>query len=117
MIRVQTFNVVEPLQDEGNGRRPVALIECDDGPFTVEVPGSTPSIPAFVFTSLDLEEFRLAELPPGAFSSPIHCSIQTYKLDAFNLPPFRALSYTRVDSEDDQLIVGGQRMPQDAERR
>jgi hypothetical protein len=88
--------------------RPIAVVNNDrDEPHFEDVKGS-PEIPAYTYQALPRgNHFRLLKLKPGNYEDPLCCDIKTYSLDAFNIPPYRALSYTWGDSKYDRLIIAG----------
>jgi hypothetical protein len=95
--------------------RPLAIVDHDDDALQLEDPpgpSDIPNIPAYTYDVLPPgNTFRLLVLKPGDRADTLHCDIQIYSLDAFNIPPYRALSYTWNDSKYDRLITHGEYIP------
>lgn len=109
--------------------KPLALVEDEDKGFTVEDASEQSGRRKYPYEELphDLEipgppslnqdalkrgtnYFRLVELQPGEFKSPLECKISTYNLEFPDFPPYEALSYTWSDSRYDALVIGGRRV-------
>ncbi|GFF61202.1 heterokaryon incompatibility protein 6, OR allele [Aspergillus udagawae] len=89
-------------------QRTTAIVVSDDEPLTLETVDPTP---AYTYTDLNTtDHFRLLELLPGSGSAALQCNIQSYRLDAFTLPPYRALSYSGIESQYENLVVAGQKI-------
>lgn len=89
-------------------QRTTAIVVGDDEPLTFDTTGPNPT---YTYTDLNTaDHFRLLELLPGTDSSALQCNIQSYRLDAFTLPPYRALSYSGIDSQYENLVVAGQKV-------
>ncbi|KXG51414.1 Heterokaryon incompatibility [Penicillium griseofulvum] len=94
-------------------QRTTAIVVSDDEPLTFDYP-----TPTYTYTDLTTADyFRLLELLPGKGSSALQCNIQSYRLDAFTLPPYRALSYSGIESQYENLVVAGQKILIDSSLR
>ena len=98
-------------------KRKLAIIDDDLDGLTVEEPCS-PAHPRHIYSPLPRGDyFRLLELLPGEPGTTLHGNLAHYDLDAFNVPPYKALSYTWGESKYDRLIVSGHRVPLDSALR
>ena len=92
--------------------RTIAVVDADEDPLRPEADAGASSWPPFAYTTLPRgDSFRLLELLPGPDSDSLRCRLVAFRLDAFNVPPYRALSYTWGASQYDRLFVDGQRVP------
>ncbi|KAJ5443001.1 Heterokaryon incompatibility [Penicillium cf. griseofulvum] len=88
-------------------QRIAAIVVSDGEPLTFD----TGPTPAYTYSDLTTaDHFRLLELLPGNASSVLQCNIQSYRLDAFTLPPYRALSYSGIESQYENLVVARQKV-------
>ncbi|KAJ5414945.1 hypothetical protein N7509_000043 [Penicillium cosmopolitanum] len=103
------MNIAVQLKPSLHGtQRTTAIVVSDDEPLTFDTTG-----PTLTYTYTDLttaDHFRLLELLPGKGSSALQCNIQSYRLDAFTLPPYRALSYSGIESQYENLVAAGQKV-------
>lgn len=85
--------------------KPLAVIEYDHEDLIVENQNAVREV-AYVYEPLpDAHHFRLLELCPGKWGSRLECVISTHVFDEYNVPLYRALSYTWMESKYDRLII------------
>ena len=89
--------------------KPLAVLEYDADNVTVEPDG--PATTAHVYEPFPGDNWiRLLQLLPGQGASRLECRVSAYDMDDSALPPYRAVSYTWVESKYDNLVVAGQRI-------
>ena len=89
--------------------KPLAVLEYDADKVTVEPDGPAPT--AHVYEPFPGDNWiRLLQLLPGQGASRLECRVSAYDMDDSALPPYRAVSYTWVESKYDNLVIAGQRV-------
>ncbi|KAH8898829.1 HET-domain-containing protein [Thozetella sp. PMI_491] len=99
-------------------KRPVLVVDGEVGQSRTEL--KDPLLLGSLYTYEQLpcgDYFRLLVLLPGERGQTLRCSIGHYNLDAWNMPPYKALSYTWGESQYDDLVIAGERVPMDSNLR
>lgn len=93
--------------------KPLAILESDDSSLPDDLAHNDVSklVDGYEYDKLpDSHCFRLLTLFPGDGDTKLECEIETHNLDGDEVPTYRAVSYTWMESKYDNLVISGRRV-------